>query len=224
MKMFKKLLGAAAIAAVVATASVAPANAALKIELSTNGGGYVPVAESLINKGAAHVDMFYGETATLVLTLIGQKSSGGGFLMDTGVKAGNFSDSTIDNFSVRFTQTDINLAGPAIFNGYFSNTHTLTPLAGISRSLFLDTTNKGLLTTLLASTSERNFDLGIQSASQLLAGQFSLTEQVDFTNVKGSTYSLDDKVTVPEPGTVALMIAALLAMLGFDILRRRSAH
>lgn len=221
--MFKKILTAAAFAAVSVTGFVAPANAALKIELSTNGGAYAPVAEAIGNTAVAHVDLTYGGSGSLILSLFGQDSSGGGFLMDTSVNGGNFRNSTINSFSVRFTQTNINLAGPAVFSGNFSNNNTLAALTGISRSLFLDTTNAGLLTILLASTSERTLDVGIQSASQLLVGQFSLTEQIDFTNVKGSTFSTDDTVHVPEPGTIALMIAAMLAMTGFAALRARAA-
>jgi hypothetical protein len=220
MKMFKKFFGAAAIAAAVATAGVAPANAALKIELSTNGGGFVTVAQEVLgNTAAASVDMSFGGVGAgwLVLTLQGQDYFPGGYLMDSGINGSVQPNSTVQGFSVKFTQTNINLGGSAVFAGLFSNTNVLTPDTGVSRSLFLNN-------VLIASSTEGLADVAFQSLPQVLAGPFTLVEQIDISNARGSSFSIDDNVHVPEPGTIALMIAAMLSMLGFAAWRRRSAH
>jgi hypothetical protein len=220
MKMFKKLLGAAAIAAVVATASVAPANASLIIELSTNGGGFTEVDNEPLEEAFYYVaagNSVMGTRHSILLSLHGQGQFGSA-IMDSHVVASFQPLSNISSFSVRFTQTDINLgSGSAVFTGEFSNNNSLAPQTTILRSLFLNN-------NLIFSSTELTADVEFSSALQAINGPFTLTEQIDFTNVKGSGFSMDDKIDVPEPGTIALMIAAMLSMLGFAAWRRRSAH
>jgi hypothetical protein len=220
MKMFKKFFGAAAIAVVVATASVAPANAALFITIDTGPGpdtaATSPGNEFLLLNVVSAIPFGFISTS-----LVGQDMLSGGSLMDVALNS-----SGLPSYNVVYTQTDIDLPGSAVFAGRF-NTNNLGSGATVLRQLYLDTTNQGLqsieLTSLLLGASGTNT---FQSVAQMISGPFSLTQVITVSGATspGNSVSLDDTVHVPEPGTIALMIAAMLSMLGFSAWRRRSAH
>lgn len=218
MKSIRQYFAALVVAAGVIGAS-APANASLIIELSTNGGVFNEVANEPVEEA------FYYQAAgstslntrySIMLSLHGQGQFGSA-IMDSHIVASFQPSSVVNSFSVRFIQTDINLgSGSAVFSGEFSNNNSFGPQTTILRSLFLND-------ILIFTSTALSADVEFSSALQAINGPFTLTEQIDFTSVGGSGFSMDDKIDVPEPGVLGLLIAAMLAMAGFATMRVRSA-
>ncbi len=141
---------------------------------------------------------------------------GNGLLLDvTSLDISTLGSGTL---KLLFTETNLTGISPSVFNSEFS-APTFKNISA-TRSFFLDTTNQGLTTTLLGTTSNSNAI--ITSAPQILSGPYSLTEEVDLTALSvGATLSADDQVSVPEPASLGLFGAGLV-VIGALLRRRRS--
>lgn len=215
MGVVRKYLAATALALSALGASSAPANASLIIQLSVNGGGYSTVGSNLTDNSVAtflHVPTML-ENYFLYLGVVGVDMQPSGTLMDTHVHSGNGLPATL---SIRFVQTNLTLLSPAAI---FATTFVANNSgAQVTRSVFFDATNSGLDSVLLGTTSLQSAEA--QSASQALSGPFSISERIDIVS-NGGSLSMDDRVRVPEPQTVALMLAGMLALIGIAMARRR---
>ncbi len=141
---------------------------------------------------------------------------GNGLLLD--VTSLDISTSGAGNLTLLFTETNLTGMSPSVFNTEFSAA-TFKNISA-TRSVFLDTTNQGLSTTLLSMTSGANSITS--STPQILSGPYSLTEEIDLTALSvGATLSADDQVTVPEPATLGLFGVGLV-VIGVSLRRRRS--
>jgi hypothetical protein len=151
------------------------------------------------------------------ITLAGADVLAPGDLFDVGT----LDISTAGTGTLHLVLTETNLAGSAVLSFLSTFSATLTN-ASVTRSFFLDSTNAGLETTALGSTTLA--DASFNSGAISLPGMFSLVEDITITATGlGTKLSGADAVnsTVPEPASVGLFGLALAAV-GF--IRRRKKH
>lgn len=214
MMALNKVLAAVTIAASAIAFTATPANASLTTTIS---GGFGSVSSGQVLNTFNVLTVFPNTGGFINTSFVGQGMLSGGSLWESGLTS-----SGVSSYSVVFTETGINLSGSALFASLF-NTNNIGGGVTVSRQLFFDPTNAGLQSILLTSSNVSSFgSVSLQSAAQLISGPFSLTEviQVSGATSPGSSVSLDDTVHVPEPGAIAIMIGALLSILGLGTLRR----
>ncbi|HVJ55733.1 MAG TPA: PEP-CTERM sorting domain-containing protein [Aliidongia sp.] len=148
-----------------------------------------------------------------IVSAIGQAAFGSnGELLD--VSSLDVSSGGSGTLKLLITETGVTASALANFAASFTGNITG---ANVTRSIYLDTTNSGLESTLIGSTTLASQAFSLSNVS--LSGPFSLVEEIDITAFNaGATLSSDDNVTVPEPMSLALVGAGLL---GLGLIRRR---
>jgi hypothetical protein len=146
------------------------------------------------------------------LTMEGVNAFGGGpTLFDiSGLEVSTGGAGTL---KLSFTETNLT---PASFEMFSADLSAVLSNVDVTRSIYLDASNKGAETTLLYTSDDAN---GKTSLLPLpLDGAFSLVEEIDLTATgAGASFSVDDKsfanpvvAAVPEPSSVALLCGGLV--------------
>jgi hypothetical protein len=150
------------------------------------------------------------------ITATGVNSFGGnGELLD--IASLNVSTNGSGELIINVTETGLTSSSPVatLFGNFTANLTNATA----TRSIYLDTTNNGLTTTLLGSTTG-----AAGSYAQVEAGlthPFSITELITINATgPGATLSADDNVKVPEPVSLSLLGTGLI---GLGMVRRRKS-
>ena len=227
MLRFSRLLLGTVTGAMVALAAGA-ANATLTIDI--NGTN---VATDPTNTAAVFTDLTGATAAHWNINNV--IFSGINALLDPNLAdVGTFSVSS-DNLGadLNITATETNLSigvgGNLRFLSNFSN--AIPDNISYTRSFYLDATNSGLETSLLAQvsgTGAQSIATTILSPYFAVPGQYSITEDMTFHIVDplsktAANISADDKLRrVPEPPTLVLIGAAILG-LGFLRFRAKKA-
>lgn len=221
MKFIKSLLAAASAAAAIAVPMSALATPTIQI-LYDN-------VQVLFCADESSCDLFSGEAGVVqvngtfgvfrVTTETGTTQPAVSFpdLMDLAV-TGNVNNNTgaVHTLEIRFSETQFTSGG--IVTGTYSNNNT--NLSGKATAWFGDANTLFDTTNLIGSSTQSAASIG-SFTGDIFSAPYSLTTSLFFTAGIGATGALsnDFRLTIPEPGTVALVALALLGA-GFSSRRR----
>jgi hypothetical protein len=228
MKQVKKMIAAAAIAAAPMLSHAAPT---LTVCIDNAAGGFnYGTASCVMDNGAGDSFGIGGAISTsfvlgltplqfVISAAVGEPAFSPGFGMSLSAD-GPVSGSWI--LAIAQTNLMFGNATPGLTRVGAEFTGSVTGPGSASYAVYVDDANRGLASWGPVGTAVASGGFGSGSSDVMMSDPFSMLAFVTLSGGTGSYFSTDLTVTVPEPGSVALVGAALLGLAA--VRRRRSAQ